>query len=681
MTYARLISTLFLSFLLTVGGFAQLSKENTKLLRKELIANLNDHRSELGLSVLQADPILKKAAILHSQYMSRNDTLTHFQKSKRLRDPKSRVLQSGGFIFISVGENVLKSAPVPLRLKSEKVKIIAKEMFLGWKNSPGHYANMIDPEFTFGDFGFALDKQNKVIYATHVLGHKGSKIPNQLSEDSFGLKRAPKSCAKQWKNYTNIVANLGNAVAVGIDEVTLFHHNAYFFDKILMDTSAAAIAIDLLTRDQFQCGKPNALHFHPVHDGVLLQPVEKSQIIQNNRAQSAYRIISSLGNIPDSLNESQLSASLILINHNKSCAYLSSGTVPSQQYELRKVEPRLTNPEINLLSGGIASIIPVDYSFKTNTTTPATISDIPKSINDIHSIDIKSYSSIDGDSISNNQLHIKRANYIERHLSNEFKTEGIPISKSTSENWNEMYFQLHYYGLEDISELPKDSIRSYAKSNKEIIPWDSLFHDQRKSWAHIRINGTFTPSNKETGNLLTALESKNYALANQALFEIYQNKKASLKDIFDANIINELIYAEELAQNTAAILSELYTSFPRETILFLFHWHDNAEGLSENTKFNLIHLYSLIGTYLLDEWDISASRLANVVHPNKIKKIKIDILTNELLLNQQLTFLEYFGAINNGPEISAAFDYVSNYFKKQVLSTQDDIDLALFYNR
>ena len=49
-------------------------------------------------------------------------------------------------------------------------------------------------------------------------------------------------------------------------------------------------------------------------------------------------------------------------------------------------------------------------------------------------------------------------------------------------------------------------------------------------------------------------------------------------------------------------------------------------------------------------------------------------------MNLHLTFIKYFGQINDSKNISKSFDFITDYFKTNSLNKKDDVDLALFFN-
>lgn len=139
---------------------AQLTNSDKIILGKLLTEKINKLRIEKNVAPLLRNVDLAKAAILHADYMSKNKKLTHVEYDKKFRNPSDRILYFNK-LFVAFGENVLYTKPIKYRINKTMLKMLAKEMFLSWKNSKGHYENMISPLFTEGDFGFTYNKQNK----------------------------------------------------------------------------------------------------------------------------------------------------------------------------------------------------------------------------------------------------------------------------------------------------------------------------------------------------------------------------------------------------------------------------------------------------------------------------------------------------------------------------------------
>ncbi|MBX7227123.1 MAG: hypothetical protein K1X55_13900 [Chitinophagales bacterium] len=138
---------------------------------------LNEHRLSLKKSVLKPDTTLRKAAKIQAFYCYGEKKLTHQQVQPEKRNVEDRVVLLGG-LFGQVGENLLYTfIKRPFTNKSGGKTIftyaeLAEDMYQSWKNSPGHYANMINGEYSFAGMGFQFDSLTKQIYAAQVFGSK-----------------------------------------------------------------------------------------------------------------------------------------------------------------------------------------------------------------------------------------------------------------------------------------------------------------------------------------------------------------------------------------------------------------------------------------------------------------------------------------------------------------------------
>lgn len=426
---------LFALLLFPLIGFSQLTEKDHDFLRQELSERINNLRASKGLKPLIFNDTLQKSAEFHSEYMAKNDVLSHDEKQSKYATPKKRVSAFDGKDFEIVGENVLYSTPQNFPLKKKDLIVLADEMFTSWKDSPGHYANMTEPEYVFGDLGFDVNLEKKSVYATQVFGTKGHVVPDQLSSSSFGLYQAPKECEKEFERYANIVLNLGNNLRIEGNEVVLYYHDIEYFKK-MFSGSNDGIAIDLVSKDQLLCGAPNQLDFSPVYDGILLKPIFSSEMLENNRAESDYRVITKAGEIPDHLLGIDFSPSLIIIKSGKACKYLCPAQVSRKDYELRPIEPVVKDePTIELLKTGVVRTQIVNYDFKTNITRSVDRPKIKEFAEKIHSVRINSFSSVEGDSSHNVYLHNSRADFIQKHVSSTLHVSSDKFSKNAKENW------------------------------------------------------------------------------------------------------------------------------------------------------------------------------------------------------------------------------------------------------
>lgn len=102
----------------------------------------NRNRVAAGLEPLQASGVLGKAARLHARDMARNGFFEHTDPQGR--DPADRVaIFDIRHEFDFIGENIAAGYPS------------AQATCRGWMNSPGHRANILEPDYTSIGAGFA----------------------------------------------------------------------------------------------------------------------------------------------------------------------------------------------------------------------------------------------------------------------------------------------------------------------------------------------------------------------------------------------------------------------------------------------------------------------------------------------------------------------------------------------
>ena len=669
-------------FLFPCFSWGQLSAENSAQLREELTQKVNALRTSLNLKPLQNDEVLKNAAQLHSNYMFEHLTLSHDELSKGLETPDDRVRKMGGKDFESVGENVLSSLPQKEKFSVKSISLLAEEMFQSWKKSPGHYANMTNPSYEYGDFGFTFEPNSKVVYAVQVFGKKGTVIQNQISQNAFGLLQASKDCEREYHDYANVVMNMGNSFERVENDIVLSYHDKEWLKKIIKDPTDG-IAVDLIKRDQLACGKENQFDLSSIYDGILLRPIYRDELFAGNYAKGDYRIVTSLGEIPDHLAEEEYNISVIIINDGKACKYLFPAFVPSRDYPLIPIDPVWEQDTSNWMKSGIRATEELIYNFKTSKTVPVTVPRITGK-GEVYAVQVQAFSSVEGDSLKNQQLAASRASYIENDILKRTRAQVDQVTKNAGENWKMNDFQLLYFDQQELLRLDHDTLRKLEnRHSKYQIPWDSLLYEQRVAKAIINYAGKF-PITRDSvlfyeGNLRTAVALKNNSLFNKAAKALYYSRSGK-EMVAETEIFEYALMNKEVVAAYAALLSKTYRSHEQLATRFIVEWNRKATVLSSAAKTNLSYLYALLGTQFLDEWDVARERLAKVVKPDRLKQLVEGVGPPELILDLQLTFIQYYGQVNDGVRIQKCFDYISTYFKSHTLNEKDVVNLAYFFN-
>jgi uncharacterized protein YkwD len=597
----------FLFSILFIGcsilSSAQLSDKEATLLTEILTAKINDLRLELKLKKLTTDSSLASAAKMHSSYMARYNKLSHNQARRKTKTAALRVKQYSNDFEI-VGENILNIQEKKKRIKD--IEATANKMYLMWKDSPGHYKNMVNPDFDLCGLGFTKNKRG-YIYATHVLGKKGIRIPGQLSKNSFNIKPESKSCDDLLLGKKNLIVNLGNSVNISWDDtIRLYHHNNKIIEELLVNKKDG-ISIDLIDKDQFSCNNINQLDMSPIYDGIMLKPIYKSEIFSRNKSKNDLRLIVPISFVPEKLKDKQLVPNLIFIKEGRSCSYIIPSMVPRGNYELLHIKPKVFEPKnVKFRTRGIASTTELVFDFERGKVKPTILKYADFSTNNISKIEITGHSSVEGDSITNDNLHQERAKYIKDFLKQKWNIKERQPELSSSENWTLCYLQLEMLGLDSLLNKSKETIRRFIR-NDTTYNWDSLLFIQRKSYAsiHYRESWNKTNSNHFDNNLRTALLETNIELANRAIFHLYKNERDP-SWLYDPSMFKVLLLHPGLVQNTAAWLSTGTNLEKQENILYLKHWLTNICDLSHEAVYNLLILYTK--TYVHDKILIQLSK-------------------------------------------------------------------------
>ena len=103
------------------------SAPSTSGVLKRILDLTNMERSKVGLPPLTFNSKLAAAAQKHSQSMAMQDFFDHRQMVERVK--------AEGYQYSRVGENIIAGNPTP------------EAAMQGWMKSPGHRANILNPEF------------------------------------------------------------------------------------------------------------------------------------------------------------------------------------------------------------------------------------------------------------------------------------------------------------------------------------------------------------------------------------------------------------------------------------------------------------------------------------------------------------------------------------------------------
>lgn len=119
--------------------------------RSEMLNQINIIREEVGVKPLLLCTSLNNSSQNYAANMARNDFFSHNGKNGSTlisRTKKAGYVATSEARKFAIGENIAKG------------QISVKEVMRAWRNSKGHYKNMIDVNFTHVGFGRSKDENS-----------------------------------------------------------------------------------------------------------------------------------------------------------------------------------------------------------------------------------------------------------------------------------------------------------------------------------------------------------------------------------------------------------------------------------------------------------------------------------------------------------------------------------------
>jgi uncharacterized protein YkwD len=147
---------------------------------KQIFDATNRFRREEGLTELKENPQLTEAARYFASFMASNDKYGHDADGKQ---PADRAKEYK-YDYCALAENIAYE----YSSAGFETKELAKGLFEGWKKSPGHRKNMLDPDVT--EVGMAVGRSEKSgkYYGVQMFGRPRSaaiefQVVNEAGED------------------------------------------------------------------------------------------------------------------------------------------------------------------------------------------------------------------------------------------------------------------------------------------------------------------------------------------------------------------------------------------------------------------------------------------------------------------------------------------------------------------
>lgn len=113
-------------------------------IKAKLLQLINKERTNRNIPILLVDDKLNNAAQKHTDYMIKNNKLTHNQPGNEL----AKRISAEGYNWRAIAENIAQGYPTP------------ETVVKGWMQSQGHRDNILNPRYKDVGFGYGKDDNN-----------------------------------------------------------------------------------------------------------------------------------------------------------------------------------------------------------------------------------------------------------------------------------------------------------------------------------------------------------------------------------------------------------------------------------------------------------------------------------------------------------------------------------------
>ncbi len=145
----------------------KLGKADVSKVEKMIIQKTNSLRKDHDLNTVEADAELDKAAEYFANYMAKKDKYGHNADGN---SPAQRA-KKFDYKYCLVLENI----SYQYSTNDFATDKLAQKFFHGWKTSPGHRKNMLDPDVTETAVAVVQSKESGFYYAVQMFGRPKTK--------------------------------------------------------------------------------------------------------------------------------------------------------------------------------------------------------------------------------------------------------------------------------------------------------------------------------------------------------------------------------------------------------------------------------------------------------------------------------------------------------------------------
>lgn len=563
---------------------------------------------------------------------------------------------------------------------------------------------MLNPKYIYVGIGMFPDEDFKKIYistmfAGYDISNEGASHRKEIKPSFNKLSKKFKSpdekkCknCKAFKNYEL----LHQGIYVENGKIFLKYNNIKELKRLLKKPKDG-IAVDIVQRDQYTQAEYNIIDNNLFHKGIMQKVIYKDKFFASNKLldkkdqkknKKLNEILVEVGKLPKKL-KGDYEINILIIQDNTICKTVTqsyteliqqegefnSSILPIKPAQSDK-KPFVPKAESNL----ITFIIPFEknkYDYKPEDIQPFIDAlDEPDYI--IEGLYIYAYSSIEGDSVTNAKLQIKRAENVAKVLQNKQNVKVTPVI-ITNDSWGLFMLENEDGPYAYLVEMGKKKAIQKINSDKKLLQeLEPILAKER--FAQIIMDVTYDISgNKE--------QKYSYAMFKKSVKSNDTAQAIKIMEYIYNNIKNNK-YPRELLDTLTLPITKENIPYTNNLVYYRYQLNnslkdEDAEILKKNYELdntNPVLQYNAIFAKIKTDTTIGnkdiQAKIQNEI--DNLNKTNLDKqLINNLNAEWQFKLIDYYDTIpNSEAQIEACLNKIKTFYNINETSWQNTVKLA-----
>ncbi len=498
--------------------------------------------------------------------------------------------------------------------------------------------------------------------------------------------------------YTRLLAQKPREVLFGIHINNL--HEVFFsitsrewFDK-LFTGSEDGVAVDLVAKDQYSCGKQPPKNNIP--KGHLLKPVYRNALLAGLPETKASPIYIKVGVLPEKLYNKELEGNLILVKNGVICFYTWFTDIDRSLWDILDMglftdtlvnNTRFTTEDkttiyTNTFTQKFRFLIPfraADAIYDADSVA-AMNRILLQPGQKIKKIDIRAYSSVDGSEEVNIALQQKRAAVMVK-LMQRMAGNKVVTTVNAHANWLDFDDDLRNGPYHYLTKLPHAEVRKALKDRNLLTRLEKYLTRHRKAVITVYVDQKKTTALTDSTVILRsfrdAIARKDTGSAQSLLQEVYERiADNSLPAVFlnQLEIPGERSYSGLLADE--AVYKYLLRLTNAEEALDELRKLRARDSINGKINYNICALS-------LRQWKLDTGYLKPAILLSNIRKLEQQgihpSLVRRMLVNFHILLCEYYTAKSLYAAKDSALTFIRNNYAGLQLDDEGLVSLAKYF--